>query len=120
MLDYHRTRGTRTRCWDLRQAGGASPRGLLQRSQVDDEAVLYVALEQAFVGLVDLLNRNQLDIRDNSVVSAKIQHFLSLAQAADGGAREAATLHKQVEGRHRCGFRWGAHQDHGAIELQQL
>src|ERR1700730_492332 len=28
---------------------------LLQRSHVDDEAILHVALEQAFVGIVDLL-----------------------------------------------------------------
>ena len=35
---------------------------LLQRRHVDDEAVFHVALEQAFVGFVDLLDRDHFDV----------------------------------------------------------
>src|SRR3977135_1862352 len=34
----------------------------LQRGNVDHEAILHVPLEEALVGLVDLLDRDQLDI----------------------------------------------------------
>jgi hypothetical protein len=37
-------------------------RNLFQRSHIDDEAIFYVALEEAIVGLVDLLDGDPLDI----------------------------------------------------------
>src|SRR5882762_9796412 len=57
---------------------------LLKRSHVDDEAVLHVALEQAIVRFVDLLNLDELDIGSDSVLGAEVQHLLGLPNAADG------------------------------------
>ena len=58
-------------------------KALFQRSHVDNEAVLHVALKQTFVRLIDLLNLDHLDVRGDCVLGAKIEHFLSLADAAD-------------------------------------
>src|SRR5690242_18013338 len=46
--------------------------GLLQRGHVDDESVLDVALEHPLVGLVDLLDRDGLDVRGDLSGGAEI------------------------------------------------
>ncbi len=56
---------------------------LLQRSHVDNEAVLHIALEHPLVGLVDLLDADQLDIADDVVGGAKIQHLLGFGDPTD-------------------------------------
>ena len=57
---------------------------LLQPSHIDHEPILHVAARQAVVRFVDLLHANQLDVRGDAVLGAKIQHLLSLAYPANG------------------------------------
>lgn len=50
---------------------------------INNEAVLHIGLEQALVGFVDLLDRDDFDICGDVVLTAKIEHFLSLGDAAN-------------------------------------
>jgi hypothetical protein len=56
---------------------------LLKRRHIDNEAVLHVPFEKAFVSLVDLLNFDQFDIGSDAVIGAEIEHLLSFLDAAD-------------------------------------
>src|SRR5712692_8942094 len=69
-----------------------------QRSHVDDEAVLHVALGEALVGFVDLLDADQLDVGGDAVLGAEIKHLLRFADAADGGTGQPPPLEQQAEG----------------------
>src|SRR5260221_634433 len=60
-----------------------------ERCHVDHEAILYVALEQALVSLVDVLNRDGFDLGSDPTLTAEIEHFLGFSDAADGAARKA-------------------------------
>ena len=51
---------------------------------------------------------------------AEVEHFLGLANAADGGAGEAAAFHDEIEGGDGGGFLGRADESHGAVELQEL
>ena len=53
------------------------------------------------------------------MVGAEIQHFLSFANASDGGTSETVPPKYQIEGGHRSGFLGRAHQRHGAVELKK-
>jgi hypothetical protein len=77
------------------------PAILLQGCHVDDEPVLHIAFEEAFVGFIDLLDTDQLDISRNPFFGAKIQHLLRFPNPANGGARQLPPAHDQSEGRHR-------------------
>ena len=54
-----------------------------QTGDVDHEAIPHVAPDDPIVGLVDLLHRDELDVRDDVVLAAMIQHLLRLGDAAD-------------------------------------
>ena len=54
-----------------------------ERSHVDDEAVFYIALEHAFVGVVDLIHPDHFDIAGDIVLSAEIEHLLCFRNATD-------------------------------------
>src|ERR1700676_3445850 len=105
------------RAW---RRNGISFRGsLFQRSHIDDKAIFYIALAEPIVGLVDLLHGDQLDVRCNSILGAKVQHLLGFPDTADGGTSQATALHQQVE-TVDCGrLLRRANQGHGAVELQQ-
>ena len=74
-------------------------RGLLrfQRSHIDGEAILHIGLEHSFVGFVNLLDGDNLDIRGDVVRAAEVKHLLRLGNAADGRAGEAAASNQQAE-----------------------
>jgi hypothetical protein len=55
----------------------------LERRHVDGEAVLHIRGEHALVGLVDLLDRDHLDIGGDAVLAAEVEHLLGLGDAAD-------------------------------------
>src|SRR5438128_1721784 len=59
------------------------PSLLLQGSHVDHEAVLHVALQDAIVSLVDLLDRDDFDVGNDIVLPAEIEHLLRFGDAAD-------------------------------------
>ena len=53
--------------------------------------------EMIKLGLVDLLNRNDLDVGRDVVLSAEVEHLLRLGDAADRRARQAAPSKDQRE-----------------------
>src|SRR6266516_1607831 len=55
----------------------------LERGQVDHEAVLHIAPEHPLVRLVDPLDRDDLDVRDDPALGAEVEHLLGLANTAD-------------------------------------
>lgn len=54
-----------------------------QRLHVNDEAVMYIALDGSVVSLVNLLDGNHLDVRCDVVFGAVIEHLLCFADAAN-------------------------------------
>src|SRR5947209_11015167 len=56
---------------------------------VDDEAVAHVAALHALVRLIDLFSSDDLDVGDNSVFPAMVEHLLRFRNSADVGAGEA-------------------------------
>src|SRR6516165_629712 len=88
---------------------------LLERSHVDDEAVLHVVFEEAVVGLVDLLNGDFLDVRGDCMVSTEVEHLLGFLDATDGGAGETVTAEEQIERRDTEGFFRRSDEGHGTV-----
>src|SRR6266568_26512 len=74
----------RTSVW--RASLHVGSRSLLQRTHVDDEAVLHILLEHALEGFVDRLDGNDFDIGGDVVATAVVEHLLRLRHAADHGA----------------------------------
>ncbi len=60
---------------------------LLQRAHVDHEAVFHVLLQHAFEGLIDLLDRDDLDVGRDLVLAAVLEHLLRFRHPADHRAR---------------------------------
>ena len=56
---------------------------LFQRGHVDHEAVANIILEQPLIRLVDGLHRHHLDLADDLMRGAEVDHLLGLRQAAD-------------------------------------
>src|SRR5580698_560730 len=68
-----------------------------ETGHIDDKTVFDVALDHPRIGFLDVLNVDHLDIRDDVVLGAEIQHFLRLLDPADGGAGNAAPAEQQAE-----------------------
>src|ERR1700722_1473422 len=52
------------------------PRALFfERCHIDHEAVFHIALQQAFVGGIDVLNTDHFDVAHDAVFRAEIQHL---------------------------------------------
>src|SRR6476620_7740312 len=79
--DKRRTEGIAPRC-GCRSRGSLAPQAL----HVDDEPVADVAPDGPLPGLVDLLDRDHLDVGSETVPGAEVQHLLRLADAADARA----------------------------------
>src|SRR5579864_6522552 len=77
----------RTSCLSCVRTTSISDPCLAQRRVIDHKAILHVALEQTFVGFIDLLNLDQLDVCRDSLIGAEVEHLLGFGDAADGGAR---------------------------------
>src|SRR5512135_1548659 len=56
---------------------------LRQGRHVDDEAIFYVAPKHPFVSLIDLLDRDLLDVGHDVVLPAEIEHLLGLSDPPD-------------------------------------
>src|SRR5208283_3959539 len=52
---------------------------LPDRGHINYEAVLHVALQQAFVGMINLLDADFFDVSGYTVFTAEVQHFLRFA-----------------------------------------
>jgi hypothetical protein len=92
----------------------------LERRHVDHEAIFDVLSEHALPRFVDLLNRNDLDVRRDPMLRAELQHLLGLRNAADGRAGKIAAWQQQVEGRHGQRVFRRADKGERAIELQKF
>lgn len=75
-----------------------------ERRHVDEETVLHVGLQDTFMGLFDLLDRNEFHIGGNVVTPAEFEHLLGFSDAADGSSGEAASGRDLTErcNRKRC------------------
>src|SRR6267143_3748834 len=91
-----------------------------QRGHVDHEPVAHIALQKAFVRLVDGRDVDQLYVGGDPVFRAVVQHLLRLGNAADARTSQAAPAAYQVEHRHFGGRGWRAHADHHAIGSEQV
>src|ERR1700730_8614861 len=97
----------------------AAPNLLFDRRDINHKAVLYIALRQPFIGLVNILNLYQFNVGSDAVVGAEIQHLLSFANTSDGRTSQTVSPYYQIEGSHWSGFFRRAHQRHGAILLKE-
>lgn len=61
----------------------SSTTALLQRADVDHEAILDVLLQHALKSFVDLLDRDHFDVGRDLVLAAVVKHLLRLGHAAD-------------------------------------
>src|SRR5664279_5534340 len=68
-----------------------------QRRRIDHEAVFHVVLEHPRVRLVDLLNRDHLDVGDDTVLSTEIEHLLRFPDPANPGAGQRGAAAEQRE-----------------------
>ena len=58
-----------------------------------------VTPEHPLVGVVDAVHRDQLDVGNDVALSAKVEHLLGLADAADERAGDTAPLEDQLSDR---------------------
>src|ERR1700681_2789949 len=93
----------------------------LQGRHVDHEPVFDLVVEKAHVGLLNVLHSDHLDIGDNSLLRAKIEHLLRLGDAADHGASYGLPAEDHLEdGGRRMRMLRRAHQRQSSITLQQF
>ncbi len=95
-------------------------KALGQRLHIDNEAVLHVALDDPVIGFVDLLDRDHLDVADDAVLGAEIEHLLGLRDATNERTREMTPREDHAEGMERQ--RLFRHTDDNKItvELEHL
>src|SRR5439155_18670759 len=89
-----------------------SPKGC----HVDDKPLFHIALQQAFVSLVDLLDSDQFYVGGDPLLAAEIKHLLRLANSPDRRTRQLAALRDQAERSQSGGFRWRADQRHRTVQ----
>ena len=92
----------------------------LQRRHVDGEAILYIRLEEPLVGLVDLLDRDDLDLRGDAVLPAEVEHLLGLGDATNEGSGEALAAKEKTEGRDRQRFVRRPDERESAVDGEQV
>src|ERR1700676_5196818 len=102
------------------KSSAADPSVGLKRRHIDHKPIAHVAFQNAFVGLVDFLNRDGFNIARNMMRAAKIQHFLGFLNAANYGTRHAAPAQDQ-----RKRFEWNrfvgnTDDDKGAVHIEQF
>src|SRR5579859_4249406 len=71
-------------------------RGSLEGRGVDDEAVADVGGQNALPRVIDCRGLDELGLGVDPVFGAEVEHFLSLANAADARARERAPVPEEA------------------------
>ena len=79
-----------------------SKRIKLQRLHIDDEPIPHISLYHTLISLVDVLDVDDLDIGDDMVLGAKVQHLLCFGNTSDTGTCEAFSTGDDIE----CMYRW--------------
>ena len=87
----------------------------MQRCHINNEAIFHVALDQAIVSLIYVLNGDEFDIRSDVMLAAEIQHFLGFFDTANQGAAETAPTKNQATDIQ--GKRFGWYSDLGKIAI---
>lgn len=106
--------------------GGALPDFLTglasgEAGHVDHQPVAHIAFQHPVVSAVDVIHRDQFDIRHEVVLGTEVEHFLRFANATNQGTGDAAAPQYQPEDIWR--WMWlgrGTDQGHRAIPLEQL
>src|ERR1700730_12677613 len=76
----------------LQATARCSLHALLQGGHVNYKTVFHVALEQALVCFIDLLNLDHLDVRGNSLFPAKLEHLLRFAKPTNTGPGKSPSV----------------------------
>ena len=81
---------------------------------------IYIVFQQPLIGLVHRLDRDDLDIGDDIMRAAEVEHLLRLLHPADGGPRDRLAAADQAAAHNRR-LKFGQHPDdgHGPVALQQ-
>jgi hypothetical protein len=66
---------------------------------VNGESVSNVAIDSSFESYINLVGFDDLDVAENFLFAAEVQHVLSLLNATNEGADEGLSSNDQVEGR---------------------
>ncbi len=64
-------------------AMGICALAVFKRSKVNHEPIFHVAFDHARIGVVDILDADDFDVRGNAVVTAKVEHLLGFFQASN-------------------------------------
>src|SRR5512139_1517867 len=94
--------------------GATSAAALLQGRHVDHEAILDVAAQEPFVGLVQLLDADFFDVASDAVLRAEVEHLLRFRNTANQGARKVAARKDETENADRQRLPGRADQRQGA------
>ena len=86
---------------------------------VNGEAVLDVRVDDAGVGLVDVLGLDHLDRHDNLVLGAEVDDGLRVLDVANEGAEDLLAAEDDREGGEVEGLGGGADEAEGAVGLQE-
>ena len=92
---------------------------LFQRGHINHETVADILFQHPRPSLIDFLNWDELDIRDDAMLGAEFEHLLGLGDAADAGSAEVAAGHDDAEGVDREWVLGHADKGEGPIEFKQ-
>ena len=99
--------------------GTRASRAFGERGGVDDVAVAHARIHDVVVSLRDVLAADHLDLRDDAVRGAEVEHLLGLGDAADLGARERLAAVDEGAQRQGDGLGRQAHVDEDAVGAQR-
>ena len=72
-------------------------RALPETRHINDESVFHIAFQHSLIGSIDVIDGDHLNVRNDVMFGAKIQHVLSFTDPADERTRYLAALEDQIE-----------------------
>jgi len=87
---------------------------------IDGESVFDITSDGSVVGFGDVLGLDDLDITEDFLFTAQVQHFLGLLDATDEGANEGLSSDDKVEGRNGQGGSGGTNQDKLSVNVNSF
>lgn len=92
---------------------------IFEGCHVDDEAVADVAFFHSCEGFVDVFDVDELDIGDDVVLCAEVEHLLCFGEATGTGAGDGFVSGEQGEWGYVVGFGGGADADVGSVCFEE-